>query len=231
MVGVLGLSESSRADLNDQLDALGTNLLVVSPGQDMMGEDATPARQVGRHDRPGARPSRPPPRRTPSTPRSARPTGCPTSRPAASRWPRPAPAWPRRSPPSCARVVGSTRPPEKYPAVVLGSTAARRLAVGSLDAGGAGLARRPVVRRGRDPRTRRPGSRARRDRADRPVGRRRSCSATTCLRPPSTPASTPTRSPRPGTCSAGRPTRRRPPRCRCRAPPTPSRPRPPPTSP
>ena len=29
MVGVLGLSESSRADLNDQLDALGTNLLVV----------------------------------------------------------------------------------------------------------------------------------------------------------------------------------------------------------
>ena len=41
MVAVLGLSESSRADLNDQLDALGTNLLVVQPGQDMMGEDAT----------------------------------------------------------------------------------------------------------------------------------------------------------------------------------------------
>ena len=48
MVGVLGLSESSRADLNDQLDALGTNLLVVSPGQDMMGEDATlPDSSVG----------------------------------------------------------------------------------------------------------------------------------------------------------------------------------------
>ena len=41
MVAVLGLSESSRADLNAQLDALGTNLLVVKPGQDMMGEDAT----------------------------------------------------------------------------------------------------------------------------------------------------------------------------------------------
>lgn len=41
LVGVLGLSESSRADLNAQLDALGTNLLTVQPGQDMMGEDAT----------------------------------------------------------------------------------------------------------------------------------------------------------------------------------------------
>jgi putative ABC transport system permease protein len=41
MVAVLGLSESSRADLNAQLDALGTNLLVVEPGQDMLGDDAT----------------------------------------------------------------------------------------------------------------------------------------------------------------------------------------------
>lgn len=41
LVGVLGLSESSRADLNRQLDALGTNLLTVEPGQDFLGEDAT----------------------------------------------------------------------------------------------------------------------------------------------------------------------------------------------
>ena len=41
MVAVLGLSESSRADLDAQLDALGTNLLVVTPGQTMMGDDAT----------------------------------------------------------------------------------------------------------------------------------------------------------------------------------------------
>lgn len=47
LVGVLGLSESSRADLNAQLDALGTNLLVVAPGQDLMGEEATlPAESV-----------------------------------------------------------------------------------------------------------------------------------------------------------------------------------------
>lgn len=41
LVGVLGLSESSRADLNAQLDALGTNLLTVEPGQTFMGDDAT----------------------------------------------------------------------------------------------------------------------------------------------------------------------------------------------
>jgi len=41
LVGVLGLSESSRADLNRQLDALGTNLLTVQPGQDFTGSDAT----------------------------------------------------------------------------------------------------------------------------------------------------------------------------------------------
>ena len=41
LVGVLGLSESSRADLNRQLDALGTNLLTVSPGQELTGGDAT----------------------------------------------------------------------------------------------------------------------------------------------------------------------------------------------
>lgn len=41
LVGVLGLSESSRADLNAQLDALGTNLLTVEPGQTFRGDDAT----------------------------------------------------------------------------------------------------------------------------------------------------------------------------------------------
>ena len=39
-----------------------------------------------------------------------------------------------------------------YPAVVLGSTAARRLAVGAARRGGPGLDRRPVVRGGRGPR-------------------------------------------------------------------------------
>ena len=40
MVAVLGISESSKADLLAQLDRLGTNLLQVAPGQSFMGEDA-----------------------------------------------------------------------------------------------------------------------------------------------------------------------------------------------
>jgi putative ABC transport system permease protein len=40
IVGVLGISESSRADLLAQLDALGTNLLSVQPGQTLGGASA-----------------------------------------------------------------------------------------------------------------------------------------------------------------------------------------------
>ncbi len=41
MVAVLGLSESSRAGLLNQLDRLGTNLLTAAPGQTLGGGDAT----------------------------------------------------------------------------------------------------------------------------------------------------------------------------------------------
>jgi putative ABC transport system permease protein len=42
MVAVLGISASSQAALLDQIDALGTNLLTVQPGQSFLGgEDAT----------------------------------------------------------------------------------------------------------------------------------------------------------------------------------------------
>jgi putative ABC transport system permease protein len=40
LVAVVGISESSRADLLDQLDSLGTNLLSVAPGQSFAGGDA-----------------------------------------------------------------------------------------------------------------------------------------------------------------------------------------------
>lgn len=40
MVAVLGISESSRADLLATLDRLGTNLLEVAPGQSFAGEDS-----------------------------------------------------------------------------------------------------------------------------------------------------------------------------------------------
>jgi putative ABC transport system permease protein len=41
MLGVVGISTSSRADLDATLDRLGTNLLTVSPGQTFFGEEAT----------------------------------------------------------------------------------------------------------------------------------------------------------------------------------------------
>src|SRR5690242_1131448 len=41
LVAVLGLSESSRADLVAQLDRLGTNLLQVEPGQSVLGDNPT----------------------------------------------------------------------------------------------------------------------------------------------------------------------------------------------
>lgn len=40
MVAVIGISASSRADLLDELDELGTNLLQVEPGQSRFGESA-----------------------------------------------------------------------------------------------------------------------------------------------------------------------------------------------
>jgi putative ABC transport system permease protein len=41
MVAVLGISQSSKADLLAQLDKLGTNLLTITPGQTVAGEEAT----------------------------------------------------------------------------------------------------------------------------------------------------------------------------------------------
>lgn len=48
MVAVLGLSASSRQGLLDELDALGTNLLTVAPGQTLGGDDATLPRAARR---------------------------------------------------------------------------------------------------------------------------------------------------------------------------------------
>jgi putative ABC transport system permease protein len=41
LVGVMGVSASSRADLMKELDALGTNYLRVTPGQSVMGDESS----------------------------------------------------------------------------------------------------------------------------------------------------------------------------------------------
>ncbi|WP_240809965.1 ABC transporter permease [Actinomadura sp. WMMA1423] len=48
MIGVVGISTSSRAQLQATLDRLGTNLLTVAPGRDFFGEDSKlPAESIG----------------------------------------------------------------------------------------------------------------------------------------------------------------------------------------
>ncbi len=134
MVAVLGLSESSRADLNAQLDALGTNLLVVQPGQDMMGDDATlpdssvemiarvptvqSAAATYAVDASVRKSDLVPTAQTSGIGVAAASLGLDTAVSAELREGR----W-------LDAATGD------YPAVVLGSTAARRLAVGSLDEG------------------------------------------------------------------------------------------------
>jgi len=134
MVAVLGLSESSRADLNAQLDALGTNLLVVAPGQDMMGDDATlPDESVAMIARVPTVESAAATYATDATVRksdrvpSAQTSGIVVAAAGAG---------------LDAAVSAQLREgrwldaaTSGYPAVVLGSTAARRLAIGSLDRG------------------------------------------------------------------------------------------------
>ncbi|HWW52162.1 MAG TPA: ABC transporter permease, partial [Acidimicrobiales bacterium] len=45
MVSVLGVSNSSRSQLIAEIDALGTNLLIVTPGQSFSGQNTSLPRQ------------------------------------------------------------------------------------------------------------------------------------------------------------------------------------------
>ncbi|MEJ3742249.1 ABC transporter permease [Actinomycetes bacterium KLBMP 9797] len=52
MIAVVGISTSSRAELDRTLDRLGTNLLTVGPGQDLFGEEShLPTEAIGMIDR------------------------------------------------------------------------------------------------------------------------------------------------------------------------------------
>jgi putative ABC transport system permease protein len=134
MVAVLGISESSKADLLAQLDELGTNLLTVTPGQSLFGEEATlpeaapamvariaPVEQVA-----SVRTTEATVRRTPYIP-AAQTSGVTVF---------------AASPNLLDTLNGSVREgvmlddaTTHYPAVVLGSVAAERLAITSVDGG------------------------------------------------------------------------------------------------
>ncbi len=129
MVAVLAISESSKADLLSSLDRLGTNLLTVSPGQSIFGEEAAlpdTARAMTRRDRPGRSALGDRHRSRASVYRSELSPAAETkgiSTLAAD--------------PSLLGTLGATladgvfldAASARYPAVVLGSTAARRLGI------------------------------------------------------------------------------------------------------
>ncbi|MGY4645853.1 ABC transporter permease [Cellulomonas sp. URHB0016] len=134
LVGVLGLSESSRADLQAQLDALGTNLLTVSPGQGLMGDDATlPDESVAMLARVPTVQAAAAVRAVEATVR--RSDRVPESQTSGIRLV----AADLGLPDAVAATVREGRwldaAVEHYPAVVLGATAARRLAIGPLTTG------------------------------------------------------------------------------------------------
>jgi len=134
LVGVLGLSESSRADLNAQLDALGTNLLTVHPGQTMMGDDASlPDESVAMiHRIP-----------TIDTASAVRAVDANVRKTDLVPEEQTSGIGVAATDIELAHTVAATlrkgrwldAATVRYPAVVLGSTAARRLAIGPLDGG------------------------------------------------------------------------------------------------
>ena len=128
MVAVLAISESSKADLLSSLDRLGTNLLTVSPGQSIFGEETTlpdSARsmvgRIGPVEAVSATGSVSTPVYRSELIRSTETKGLTTL----------------ASDPSLPVTVGATladgvfldAASARYPAVVLGSTAARRLGI------------------------------------------------------------------------------------------------------
>ncbi|WP_231505140.1 ABC transporter permease [Cellulomonas sp. URHE0023] len=134
LVGVLGLSESSRADLQAQLDQLGTNLLTVAPGQGLLGDDATlPDESVAMIARIPTVTSASAVRKLDATVR--RNDRVPQSETSGIG----VVAADLDLPETVAATVAQGRwldaATAQYPAVVLGSTAARRLAIGPLDGG------------------------------------------------------------------------------------------------
>lgn len=133
MVAVLGISESSRADLIAELDRLGTNLLEVAPGQSFSGRDTTlpetAAAMIGRVRDVGAV-------------AQLRDTGAAVYRNRAVPESETGGIRVHGADPALLDAVGGTPAAGAFlndatahaPAVVLGSVAARRLGIASVDA-------------------------------------------------------------------------------------------------
>ncbi|MEH0938208.1 ABC transporter permease [Micromonospora psammae] len=134
MIAVVGISSSSRAELDRTLDALGTNLLTVSPGNTLFGDEAElPTESVAMIGRIGPVTEVSATGQVPDAPvyRSDRipaaETGGIATRAARLELPHTVGA-------ALASGTWLNEATARYPAVVLGSTAARRLGLGAAGA-------------------------------------------------------------------------------------------------
>ena len=128
MVAVLGISASSRTNLLAELDALGTNLLTVEPGQTLLGGDAKlPATAPGMIGRIAAVHSTAATTRVSATVRRTDHIPSTETGGIAERAAQPGLASTLQATLSAGRFLDPAT--ERYPAVVLGSAAAGRLGV------------------------------------------------------------------------------------------------------
>jgi len=131
MIAVVGISASSRAELDRQLAALGTNLLTVAPGNTMFGENATlPTDAVAMISRIG------PVTEVAATGRVAdarvyRNDRIPSGQSGGITVQAAHLELPRTVAATLANGIWLNAATARYPAVVLGSAAARRLGVGA----------------------------------------------------------------------------------------------------
>ena len=130
MVAVVGVSASAQANLLAEIDALGTNLLTVSPGVSFRGGNRGAAAHGDADDRPhgGSAAGR---RHLPARDRrgATHPVRAEPRRPAGSEsTPRPTRCR-RCSASGCRPGIFSTRSSNRYPEVVLGSEAASVLQI------------------------------------------------------------------------------------------------------
>jgi putative ABC transport system permease protein len=134
MVAVLAISESSKADLLSALDRLGTNLLTVAPGQSIFGADAVfpePAQRMAARVGPV------------ETTAAIGEVGAPVYRSELIPEVETNGIATVAADPSLLETLGATladgafldEATAQYPAVVLGSTAARRLGIGQAGGG------------------------------------------------------------------------------------------------
>ncbi len=156
MVAVVGVSASAQANLLAEIDALGTNLLTVTPGTDLPRRQRGAARDLGADDRAHAerreRRRRLPARATRTC--TAR-RSCPREQTGGIGVDAAGDNLPQvRRHDASPRATSSTRSADRYPEVVLGAQAASVLQITQRRRPRAGLPRQHLVHRRRDPRSR-----------------------------------------------------------------------------